>query len=183
MRRTLPVLLALPLALVSVACQGGVPASLEGGSETGPAGESTASPEAHTDPPELGDGPDRQSTEEFGEPVAFPYPVGAYEEEFTGETEDVVYTVDDVVRTAPGRVDFVLFVEVPELGRTFGFSTMEVVCEAGPEIPTAQTDEPLSEADEGTHSSAMWCEIPESAERVRVVMMHGEDEAAWAGPV
>lgn len=196
MRRTLPALLA-PIVLASVACEGSVPVSLEGGSETAPAVEETTigpaqdveSPEESTDPPGEQTPPDpenepkRQSTEEFGEPIAFPYHIGAYEEEFTDETADVVYTVDEVSRTTADRVDFTLFVEVPELGRTFGFSTMEVVCEAGPEIPTAQTDEPLAEVGKGTHSSAMWCEVPVSVERVRVVMMHGDDEAAWAGPV
>lgn len=195
MRRTSPALLA-PVLLALVACEANVPVSLEGGSETAPVVEETntgpaqdvgsppgipSSPGEET--PLTPEEPEPQSTEEFGEPVTFPHHVGAYEEEFTDETADVVYTVDEVSRTAMDRVDFTLFVEVPELERTLGFSTMDVVCEAGPEIPTAQTEEPLSEAEQGTHSSAMWCEVPINTDRIRVVMMHGDDEAAWAGPV
>lgn len=189
MRKPLPLLAALVLALCLNACDsdGSAPlvedptasASTEEPSPTGPVPQEPGPPE----PPD--EEPSSQSTADFGEALGFAHAVGPHEGEPEEGDEDaeVVYTVDDVERPWAGRVDFTVTVEVPDLERTLSLTDMEVVCEAGPEIPIAQPLDPLSAVEEGTHDSRMWCEIPDDADRVRIVVMNGDDEAAFGGSV
>lgn len=189
MQKPRPSLSALVLVLSLSACGGDGPtptaeaptasATAEDPSPTGPAPQEPGPPE----PPD--EEPSPQSTADFGEALGFAHAVGPHEgEPEEGDEEaEVVYTVDGVERPWAGRVDFTVTVEVPDLERTFSLTDMEVVCEAGPEIPIAQTEEPLSMVEEGTHDSRMWCEIPEDADRVRIVVMNGDDEAAFGGSV
>lgn len=189
MRKPLPLLPVLVLALCLNACDGDGSAPLaedptasattEEPSPTGPAPQEPGPPE----PPD--EEPSPQSTADFGEALGFTHPVGPHEGEPDkgDENAEVVYTVDGVERPWAGRVDFTVSVEVPDLERTFSLADMEVVCEAGPEIPIAQTEEPLSTVERGTHDSRMWCEIPDDADRVRIVVMNGDDEAAFGGSV
>jgi hypothetical protein len=119
----------------------------------------------------------------FGEGAAFPYPVGAYEEEFQeGVTEDVVYTVDDVLG-GPGQVGFTLTVEVPQLGRVFGTGLMDVRCSfEGVEAP-AESEAPLGELEAGSHTADMVCDAPDSPGSVLVSVSNGQDRADFRGPV
>ncbi len=186
MRTPLPLLPALVLALCLSACGSDGPtplvedpaasAAAEEPSPSGPLPQEPGPP----DPPD--EEPSPQSTADFGEAVGFAHPVGPHGAD-PGEEADVVYTVDGVERPWAGRVDFTVSVEVPELARTFPLTDMEVVCEAGPEIPLAQTEEPLAAVEQGTHDSRMWCEIPDDADRVRIVVTNGDDEAAFGGSV
>ncbi|MBE2997485.1 hypothetical protein IDM40_02035 [Nocardiopsis sp. HNM0947] len=203
MRKPLPLLLAVPLALALGACEGDGPAPIveeptasateEEPSPTEPPPDDPEDPEEPGPPEPPEEEPSPQSTADFGEPLGFTHAVGPDGEgdgdDGSGDDEDddgeddaeVVYTVDGVERPWASRVDFTVTVHVPDLGRTFSLAEMEVVCEAGPEIPIAQTEEPLYEVPEGTYSSRMWCEIPEDADRVRIVVMNGDDEAAFGG--
>lgn len=189
MQKPLPLLFALVPVLSVSACGGDGPApsvedpaasaTTEEPSPTGPTPQEPGPPE----PPD--EEPSPQSTADFGEALGFTHPVGPHEgdPDEDGEDAEVLYTVDDVERPWAGRVDFTVAVEVPDLERTFSLTDMEVVCEAGPEIPIAQTEEPLSAVEQGTHESRMWCEIPDDADRVRIVVMVGDDEAAFGGSV
>lgn len=120
----------------------------------------------------------------FGEPAAFPHPVGAYEEEFQdGVEEEVLYTVDAVSGDGAGNAEFTMTVEVPDLGRVFGLGNMSVECffdEAG---TPATSDDPVVEAEAGTHTMDMECEAPQNAQNLTVVMTNAEDEATWTGPL
>ncbi|GHD20006.1 hypothetical protein [Nocardiopsis kunsanensis] len=144
---------------------------------------STLSEPGPPDPPD--EEPSPQSTADFGEALGFAYAVGppGGEPEEADEEAEVVYTVDGVERPWAGRVDFTVTVEVPDLERTFPLADMEVVCEAGPEIPVARTEDPLSAVEQGTHRVRMWCEIPEDTDQVRIVVMNGDDEASFGGSV
>lgn len=189
MRKPLPLLSALVLVLSLNACGGDGPAptvedpatsaTAEEPSSTGPTPQEPGPPE----PPD--EEPSPQSTAGFGEELGFTHPVGPHEGDADedGENAEVVYSVDGVERPWADRVDFTVTVEVPDLERTFSLTDMEVMCEAGPEIPIAQTEEPLSAVEQGTHESRMWCEIPDDADRVRIVVMNGDDEAAFGGRV
>ena len=143
MQKPLPLLSALVLVLSLSACVGDGPAptvedpsasaTAEEPSPTGPAPQEPGPPE----PPD--EEPSPQSTADFGEELGFAHTVGPHEvePEEGDEKAEVVYTVDGVERSRAGRVDFTLSVEVPDLERTFSLTDMEVVCEAGPEIPVA----------------------------------------------
>ncbi|MFD6951559.1 hypothetical protein A6A08_17415 [Nocardiopsis sp. TSRI0078] len=118
----------------------------------------------------------------FGESYRVAYPVGAYEHEFSGEA-DVVYTVEDVSSPEPGRVDFTLEVEVPQLGRVLGFGDLRVVCEAGGTEADARGEDRPGETEAGTHSFPLWCEVPEETGSLRIVVDDGNEEMVFAGPV
>ncbi|MGW5878002.1 hypothetical protein ACWFMI_15805 [Nocardiopsis terrae] len=160
------------------------PAADETSTDAGTAQQSppgTADEETRENPPEGTRAPASVGYS-FGESAAFPHPVGAYEWEFEGE-EDVVYTVDDVLLGAPGRVEFTLTVEVPQLGRVFGTGNLEVRCSQGKHSVSATTEAPLGELETGTHSTDMVCEFPDSPDSVLVSVVNGEDEADFRGPV
>lgn len=194
MRRITPYALLLPLVLTAAACASPEEVALEDPVETSATSEETTGSEP-TEEAEEGAGgapgtsdqvgpPDAGDTLDFGEPAAFPHPVGAYEEEFQdGVEEDVVYTVDDVTTDGAGNATLTLSVEVPELGRVFGLGNMSVECffdEAG---TPATSDDPVVEAEAGTHTMDMRCEAPQSAQNLTVVMTNAEDEATWTGPL
>lgn len=164
---------------------------MEGPVETSATEEETTGPapteEPAADAPGTSDRsgvPGAEDTLAFGEPAAFPHPVGAYEEEFQdGVEEDVVYTVDDVTTDGAGDANLALTVEVPEPGRVFGLGDMSVECffdEAG--TPATSAD-PVTEADAGTHTMDMECQAPQSTRNLTVVSTNAGDEAAWTGPL
>ncbi|WP_017586679.1 hypothetical protein [Nocardiopsis ganjiahuensis] len=190
MRRIIPCVLALPI-LLAAGC-GSPEQEVSPDSPTVDESATDAASEPQ-DPPEETEEGDEEDTVDgggtggefaFGEGAAFPHPVGAYEEEFQeGVTEDVVYTVDDVVLTAPGQVGFTLTVEVPELGRVFGTGLLDVRCSYGEHAEPATTDAPLGELEAGTHTTDMVCDAPESPDSVLVSVANGGDEADFRGPV
>ncbi|WP_306369311.1 hypothetical protein [Nocardiopsis sp. CC223A] len=116
----------------------------------------------------------------FGESVAVPFPVGAYEHEFDG-TADVLYTVGDVAATAPGTVGFTLTVEIPELGRVFGMGNMTVTCDAGGGRVAAATGDGLGEAEAGTHTFAMECPVPGDTGELLVAIEHHDERLEFTG--
>ena len=181
MRRITPYALLLPLALAAAACTSpDQDVSLEE-----PA--ATASPQ-EDEPDTTGEQSEEDAAVggelEFGESAAFPHPVGAYEEEFEdGVEEDVVYTVDDVTADGAGSVDFTLTVEVPDLQRVFGLGNMTVECVYDGIVHPATSEDPVVEAEAGTHAMEMFCEDPGESEQLTVVMLNDEDEAAWTGPL
>ena len=178
MRRLTPYALLLPLLLAAAACASpDHEVTLEGPTEE----EETVGAPGTSD--QIG-APDAEDRLDFGEPAAFPHPVGAYEEEFQdGVEEDVVYTVDDVTTDGAGNANLTLTVEVPELGRVFGLGGMSVECFFDEASTPATGDDPVTEAEAGTHGMDMECETPRSARNLTVVLTNAEDEAAWAGPL
>lgn len=125
----------------------------------------------------------QESSGAFDESYRVAHPVGAYEHEFSGEA-DVVYTVDDVSFPGDGRADFTLEVEVPDLGRIFGLGNLSVVCEAGEgDGVRARSEESPGELEAGTHEFPMWCDVPESARELRIVVEDRDEEMVFTGPV
>lgn len=178
----MPYALLLPLVLAVAACASPEEMALEDPVETS-ATEEESTGSAPTDEADEGEG-GAEDALAFGEPAAFPHPVGAYEEEFQdGVEEDVVYTVDDVTTDGAGNADFTLTVEMPELGRVFGLGNMSVECFFDEADTPATSDDPVVEAEAGTHSMGMRCEAPQSARNLTVEMTNAEDEAAWTGPL
>ncbi|WP_017602907.1 hypothetical protein [Nocardiopsis alkaliphila] len=189
MRRITPYALLLPLVLAAAGCTSPEQeVSLEGPAATSPGEESD--PDTTNEGAQDFDASDETEGSSgadgalgFGESAAFPHPVGAYEEEFQdGVAEEVVYTVDEVASDGAGGVEFTLTVEVPELGRVFGLGNMTVDCVYDEVAHTATSDAPV-EVETGTHPMDMRCQAPQGAERMTVVMLNGEDEATWAGPL
>lgn len=193
MRRILPCALVLPILLLT-GC-----GSPEGEVSAGPPTPSATVTDASegpshdaVDPGEdeegggsaEGEGGVRGSEYAFGEGAVFPYPVGAYEEEFReGVEADVVYTVDDVALTPSGQVGFTLTVRVPELGRVLGTGFLDVRCAYEGHEGPATSEAPLGELESGTHAADMVCEGPGSPSSVLVSVVNGEDEADFRGPV
>ncbi|MFE1166631.1 hypothetical protein [Nocardiopsis sp. NPDC058789] len=190
MRRILPCALVLPILLLT-GCgtpEREVPA--EPPEPPGTATDPSGSPTDEWEEPEGDEGDDsaegtvRGTEYAFGEGAVFPYPVGAYEEEFReGVEEDVVYTVDDVALTPSGQVGFTLTLEVPELGRVLGTGFLDVRCSYEGHEGPATTEAPLGELETGTHVTDMVCGGPDSPSSVLVSVVNGEDEADFAGPV
>lgn len=145
-----------------------------------PATEGTRSPSPSSSESPTGDA--QEEAIAFGESHRVPYPVGAYEHEFSGEA-DVVYTVDDVSSPEPGRTDFTLEVEVPDLGRVFGLGLMETVCEAGGTQVDARSEDRPGEVEPGTHSFPMSCDVPTETESLRIVVEDRGEEMVFTGPV
>ncbi|WP_160050252.1 hypothetical protein [Nocardiopsis sp. FR4] len=167
MRALLP--LCPPLLLAAPACG-------TEGADTGP----PPSPGEETAPDSPSPGAASPEDVPFGGSHRVPHPVGAYEHEFDGEA-DVVYTVDGVTATAPGRVDFTLEVEVPELGRVFGMANVAALCQAeGAQTPARGEDLP-DEMEAGSHTFPLWCEVPEGTEVLRIVLRGGD--VSSSGPV
>ncbi|CAL9359877.1 hypothetical protein SUDANB121_00653 [Nocardiopsis dassonvillei] len=109
----------------------------------------------------------------FGESAEISVPVGAYGSEFfPGRSADVRYTVDEVTSSRPGEVAFTLTVEVPRVGRTLGLGDLAAVCESGGHRGASRSDDPPGEADEGTHSFAMECAVPEDAGEIVIAVEH-----------
>lgn len=130
------------------------------------------------------DGLEEQEFADFGRTVAVPHPVGAYEYEFRrGSEADVYYRLEEVERSEPGRVDFTLVVEVPALGRNFGFGGLEVACEVQGEITEAETDARLGEAFDGLYEFPMRCAVPEGAVFLIVTVNHHDQTVEFAGEI
>ena len=160
----------------------------DAGSESiGPPEDTTdePAPEAEDGEPAEPEGDGDGHEYAFGEGAAFAHPVGAYEHEFQdGVEEDVVYTVDDVTLDAAGQAVFTLTIEVPQLERVFGLANLDMQCsyQDGATHP-ADSDDPVTEAEAGTHSMELSCDAPEAPGAMTVSMVNGEDEADFSGPV
>lgn len=124
-----------------------------------------------------------QRPADFGRTVAVPHPVGAYEHEFDGEEADVYYRVEDVERPEFESAEFLLVVDVPVLGRNFGFGGLEARCEVQGETTEAETDERLGEAFDGLHEFPMRCAVPEDTEFLIVTVEHHDETLEFAGEV
>ncbi|PWV55209.1 hypothetical protein [Nocardiopsis sp. L17-MgMaSL7] len=192
MRRFLPCVLTLPILLLSGCGTPEQEVSPDPPTVTEPSaddGTVTEEPTNEGEEPEEGGeapvGSHRDGSEyHFGEGAVFPYPVGAYEEEFQeGVEEDVVYTVDDVVLSPSGRVAFTLTVEVPQLGRVFGTGLLDVRCSYEELEGPATSEARLGELETGAHPVDMECEAPDSPSSVLISVVNGEDEADFRGPV
>jgi hypothetical protein len=179
MRGKPPVLLALPFVLAALGCGTERTVAPE---EPGAWSEGTRSPSPSPSGSPTGGVREEEGEAAFGEAHRIAYPVGAYEHEFSGEA-DVVYTVDDVSSSEPGRVDFTLEVEVPDLGRVLGLGDLGVVCEAGESGVEARAEQSPGEVEAGTHRFPMWCDVPEPTRQLRIVVEDRGEEMVFTGPV
>ncbi|MEU0491273.1 hypothetical protein ACOQFV_31860 [Nocardiopsis changdeensis] len=123
----------------------------------------------------------------FGEPVAVPYPFGVEGDTDPGDTVDVLYTVDDVVVTADTgdgrRVEFVVTVEDPGLGRPFDLSSLTASCEVDGRPYEGRSETPLPTVEGGTHDFTMGCTVPGGTEALRIIVQRDRAEAGFAGPI
>lgn len=129
------------------------------------------------------DAPTTRRPADFGRTIAVAHPVGAYEHEFDGTEADVYYRVEDVARPEPEVAEFLLAVDVPVLGRNFGFGGLEVGCEVQGETTEAETDERLGEAFDGLHEFPMWCAVPEDTEFLIITVEHHDEIMEFSGEI
>ncbi|NYH55018.1 hypothetical protein HNR06_004607 [Nocardiopsis arvandica] len=206
MHRHIPLFLSLPLLLALTACGPEGTVSVEEPNST-PQGQETPSEtpsvsESPSGEPSAGAAPDQAPEgepssgvtpegtppsggtpeEAFSESHSVSFPVGAYRHEYEGEA-DVVYTVAGVSSSGSGRVDFTLEVEVPDLERVLGFGNLEAVCETGAGEVAVESTDPPSEAEAGSHTFPMWCDVAPGTEELRIIIRHGGEEMVFDGPV
>ncbi|MDE3724233.1 hypothetical protein PWG71_22820 [Nocardiopsis sp. N85] len=118
----------------------------------------------------------------FGESIVVAHPVGAHPEEYRRDLDaEALYTIDDVVLLGSERVAFVLNVEVPETGRTFGLSDLSVDCAAGGNRNPALTDRVLGEATTSSYAIPYTCAIPEDTGELIIAVEHYDYRLEFTG--